>query len=61
MYFNYTTRSLLCGGQRALLAVFCVAAIAQVAPNAFVCNLAKYKRGHLQEMPSLAFSLCIFN
>ena len=25
MYFNYTTRSLLRGGQRTILAVFCVA------------------------------------
>src|SRR5215469_4292619 len=25
MYFNYTTRSLLRGGQRTLLAIFCVA------------------------------------
>jgi ABC-type antimicrobial peptide transport system permease subunit len=57
MYFNYTTRSLLRGGQRTVLAIFCVAvgvmaivalqAVGQMISNAFTSNVRDANGGDI--------------
>src|SRR5437016_10916835 len=57
MYFNYTTRSLLRGGQRSILAVFCVAVgvmaivslqlVGQMINGAFTSNVRDANGGDL--------------
>src|SRR5205085_11708967 len=57
MYFNYTTRSLLRGGQRSILAVFCVAVgvmaivslqlVGQMINGAFTNNIREANGGDI--------------
>src|SRR3989442_13279719 len=57
MYFNYTSRSLLRGGQRTILAIFCVAVgvmaivalqlVGQMINNAFTSNVRDANGGDI--------------